>query len=187
MILTAELPSRKKWTVTECDAMERCGILPRKYELIDGEVIEKAPANPPHVVVVQILAIWLEMLFGRAFIREEKAVLLPGEGNRPEPDVSVTHEGMRAYQDHLPGPSDLVLVAEVSDSTLEYDLTTKSLMYAKAGITEYWVLDISGRRLTSFRDPSETGYQTRRELSENEQAETLAHPGITTLVSELLP
>lgn len=187
MLPIAEPPSRKKWTVAECEAMERFGLLTRRYELIDGEIIEKMPENPPHILALMLLSQWLVSLFGYLWVRQEKPILLPGETMRPEPDAAVTREPATAYRDRQPGPVDLLLVAEVSDSTLDYDSKTKALLYAKAGIREYWLLDIAGRRLLVHRTPSPTGFLSITIFVETASVETEAKPGLSILVSELLP
>ena len=94
---------------------------------------------------------------------------------------------MTAYLNNNPGPNDLLLIGEVSDSTLSYDLRTKVDLYGIAGILEYWVLDVAGRRLTIHRLPSPEGYREVRLYTENEQVATLSHPYSPVLVASLLP
>jgi Uma2 family endonuclease len=102
------------------------------------------------------------------------------------PDVAVTQEGYRAYKQN-PLPSDLLLVAEVSDSSLKPDLATKANVYARAGITEYWVVDVEGRRVVTHRKPSETEYNEIIQWDEGEQIAPLANPTAFIAVSELFP
>src|SRR5579862_1361958 len=115
--------------------------------------------NPPHVVTVTLLAAWLQTLFGLLHVRTQVPITLPGISHKPEPDIAVTREPVTAYLSGHPAPDDLLLVAEASDSTLAYDLENKGPLYANAGIAEYWVLDIVGRRLIVHRDPAASGYQ----------------------------
>ena len=130
----SDVPRPRRWTVNECQQMERIGLLSGHYELIYGEIYEQMPTNPPHILTVMLLAQWLSAIFGQMRVRQEKPVLLPGEDRRPQPDVAVTREEATAYPDRLPGPDDLLLVAEVSDSILSFDLTMKARLYAQAGI-----------------------------------------------------
>ena len=67
--------------------------------------------------------------------------------NEPEPDLAVTREDTTVYADRHPGPADLHLVVEVSDTTLRTDLDFKAGLYARAGIPEYWALDLASRRI----------------------------------------
>ncbi len=107
--------------------------------------------------------------------------------NNPIPDVSVTRQEVMAYAARFPGPDDLILVAEVSDSSLAYDLGPKVLLYAKASIPEYWVLDIAGRRLLVHRQPGQNGYADIQVYAEGEEAATHSHSEAKVRVSDLLP
>jgi Uma2 family endonuclease len=113
--------------------------------------------------------------------------VLPGASHKPEPDVAVTREPITAYVTGHPGPDDLLLVAEASDSTLTYDLENKGPLYADAGIAEYWVIDLVGRRLIVHREPSATGYQIVTRYGEAQSVSPLAHPEASVIVSTLLP
>lgn len=183
----SDVPRPRRWTVDECQQMERIGILSGHYELIYGTIYEKMPTNPPHILAVMLLARWLSAIFGQMRVRQEKPVLLPGEDRRPQPDVAVTREEATAYPDRLPGPDDLLLVAEVSDSTLPFDLATKARLYAQAGTAEYWALDLSGRCLHLHRTPKAEGYAEVRVCQAAEQIATSARPDISVSVEALLP
>lgn len=178
---------RKKWTVEEFDRLSEAGFLPERCELIEGEIIEKMTPNPPHVISVTLLAVWLQTLFGLLYVRTQAPITLPGISHKPEPDVAVTRAPTTAYLLGHPAPDDLSLVAEVSDATLAYDLDVKARLYASAGITEYWALDIVGRRLIVHREPATTGYQVVTAYGEEKSVSPLTRPETTTVVSTLLP
>jgi len=185
-----EIPHRKRWTREECRHLRAAGFLPGHYELIDGEIIEKMPKNPPHRIALMLLAAWLESLFGRFCVQTQDPIVLPVPDNNstePEPDVAVTRAPTMTYQDDNPGPEDLLLVGEVSDTTLAYDLRSKAALYAAAGIPEYWVLDVTGRRLCVHRRPAADGYREVRIYGEAEEVSPLARPDTAVLVASLLP
>jgi Uma2 family endonuclease len=185
-----EVPHRKRWTRQECQQLRDAGFLPGRYELIDGEILEKMPKKPPHVIALMLLAAWMEGLFGRYFVRTQDPVVIPVPdefSSEPEPDIAVTRAPTTAYLTNNPGPEDLLLVGEVSDSTLAYDLRIKANLYGAAGIPEYWVLDVAGRRLNVHRLPSPEGYREVRLYTENEQVATLSRPDDPILVASLLP
>ncbi len=75
-----------------------------------------------------------------------------------------------------PRPEDLELVVEVSDTSLAFDLTTKAVLYARAGIQEYWVLDIQGCRVMVHREPVAGRYRAIVAYGENESVAPLAAP-----------
>jgi Uma2 family endonuclease len=185
-----EIPHRKRWTREECRHLRAAGFLPGRYELIDGEIIEKMLKNPPHRIALMLLAAWLESLFGRFFVQTQDPIVLPVPDNNstePEPDVAVTRAPTMTYQNDHPRPEDLLLVGEVSDTTLGYDLRNKAVLYAAAGIPDYWVLDVTGRRLYVHRRPASDGYREVRIYSETEEVSPLARPETSVLVASLLP
>jgi len=184
------IPPRKRWTREEYRRLQEAGFLPGRYELIDGEIREKMTKNPPHCIALALLAVWLESLFGRLFVRTQDPIVLPapdGDSSEPEPDVVVTVAPTTRYQSDHPGPQDLLLAAEVSDSTLDYDLNTKARLYAAAGIADYWVLNVSGRQITVHRQPAAEGYREVRTLGETEEISPLFRPEARVAVSSLLP
>src|SRR5947209_7069527 len=94
--------------------------------------------------------------FGERFVHPESPIDVAPEDNptnEPEPDLIVLNRDLSNFSSANPRPQDLHLVVEVSDTTLNFDLTIKTALYARAGIVEYWVLDVSGRRLIVHRDP----------------------------------
>jgi Uma2 family endonuclease len=88
--------------------------------------------------------------------------------SEPEPDAAVVRGGLRDYPDRHPGASDVILVVEVADASLERDQTLKKRIYAKAGIPVYWIVNLLERRLEVHRDPSgpseSPGYRTHEDL-----------------------
>ena len=106
--------------------------------------------KPPHAVVITLLLQWLVQGFDIRFVRMQSTINVDeatGYTNEPEPDAVVTVKSMLHYLTHHPTPAELHLVVEVSDTTLNFDLTTKADLYARAAIADYWVLDVNGRRI----------------------------------------
>jgi Uma2 family endonuclease len=166
------------------------GFLPGRYELMDGEIIEKMSKNRPHVVALVLLAVWLDRIFGSYFVQRQDPIIIPipdDFSTEPEPDIAVTKAPASAYASDSPGAEDVLFIAEVSDTTLTYDLGYKANLYAAAGIPEYWVLDVVGRRMHVHRLPSEMGYREITIHGENEQVATLARPEDSVSVSAMLP
>jgi len=102
----------------------------------------------------------------------------PGDNptNEPVPDLIVLNRASSTIVSGNAHPEDLNLVVEVSDTTLAFDLTTKAALYARAGIVEYWVLDISRRRLIVHRNPASGIYAEVTVYSEDESIAPLAAP-----------
>jgi len=165
-------------------------LLQGRFELIDGEIISKMGQKPAHRLVMMIITRLLMHLFGEEYIQCQSTIDIgdiDAEINEPEPDVAVTVDPNSGYSDRHPGPADLLLVVEVSDTTLRFDLRNKAELYAHAGIKEYWVADIIGRRLVVHRQPTAQGYDEVLEFMEEETITPHARPEADVRVRDLLP
>jgi Uma2 family endonuclease len=185
------IPPRKRWTRAECAQLASAGILDYEYlELIEGELIDKMGKHRPHIVGLAKIADWLRRVFGQDRVNSEAAIdVAPADNpiNEPEPDVIVFQRAGGAYEYSIPQSADLTLVVEVSDSTLRFDLTVKAALYTRAGIVDYWVLDINGRRLIVHRDPTPAGYGSVVAYGESESVSPLTAPDRELLVSAIFP
>ena len=184
------IPPHKLWTRYKCSLLERSGFDLERVELIEGELIPKMPKSPPHTRALRSLMRWFENLFGPDFILPESSINLRPEDNptsEPEPDVIVlTVPFLDLAPSALPCPHELRLVAEISCSTLAFDLTAKARLYARSGIVEYWVLDVEGRRMIVHRNPEGDGFRSVLAYGEHEYVSTLAAPSNEVRVGEFL-
>jgi Uma2 family endonuclease len=101
----------------------------------------------------------------------------------PEPDLAWAIR--RDYSNRRPEPQDVLLVIEVSDSSLSYDRKTKAALYAEAGIADYWIVNVAARRVEVFRDPSGNRYESIVAYGPGEPVRPLAFPGLSLSVSRL--
>jgi Uma2 family endonuclease len=183
-------PNRLRWTRRQCAAIRDAGILTGRYELIDGEVISKMGQKPPHVYVLQLLLDWLTGVFGGRFVRGQATIDLSEvspDYDEPESDALVTSQPAEAYLARHPAPADLLLVVEVSDTTVRFDRGKKAALYARAGIRDYWVVDIPARQVFVHRQPALDGYGETTVYRATEMVATLARPDAPIRVEELLP
>ena len=129
-----------------------------RIELIDGEMVDMAPIGVDHAATVNGFTKALVMACGdRAIVSVQNPVRLD-QWNEPQPDFAVS----RVRADHRtrhPGPSDILLLVEVSDSTLRFDRTVKLPLYARCGIPEVWIVDMQRRVLEAHRRPVDGAYQ----------------------------
>ncbi len=134
-------------------------------ELVNGELIDRMGKRPPHVFWKTVLRDWLTAQFGAEYVRSEDPIDVGPEDNptsEPEPDLSVTYEPIRVTRGINPKPENLRLVVEISDATYDFDTKVKAALYARAGIVEYWVVDVrtvDTPRLIVHLDPSEGWYR----------------------------
>ena len=181
---------RIRWTRRDCERLEKAGVLPERYELIDGEIISKMGAKPPHSSVITLFARWLMLVFGFDFIRNQMPLPIPGilgKTNEPLPDIAVTVAPFTEYFTRNPTPAEIVLLIEVSDSTLRMDKTAKALLYARAGIREYWIANVAKREIICHRRPKQAGYIDIVTLRFDEMAAPQDRPDDSIRVSDLFP
>ncbi len=156
-------PPRKRWTRTECVALEESGIWDQqRLELVQGELITKIGKKRPHVNTLTRLQGWLAQVFGLTFVNPGAPIDVAPEDNptnEPEPDIIVLRKDLSRFASN-PRPEDVLLVVEVADSSRQFDLTVKAQLYARAGIAEYWVADITTRRIYVHRDPGSAKYSS---------------------------
>ena len=148
-------PSRHLISVDAFHRMGETGILgPReRVELIDGEIIDMSPIGVLHAAIVDVLA----RHFGRradesVFVRCQNPLRLD-DISEPEPDIAILRPRADFYMTAHPGAADVLLVIEVADTSLAYDLGTKVPLYARHGIPEVWVIDAATRHTRVFRRP----------------------------------
>jgi Uma2 family endonuclease len=156
-------PPRKRWTRAECRMLDETGLWEhQRLELIEGDLIDKMGKKRPHVNVMIFVMEWLVGVFGARYITPEAPIDVSPDDNptsEPEPDLAVLAQPCPVYGDANPGPSDLRLIVEISDTTLAFDLGIKARLYARAGIAEYWVVDVTGRRIVVHRAPRDGVYE----------------------------
>ena len=182
-------PNRRRWTRQQCERLVEKGELTGRYELIDGEIISKMGQHSPHTIGLMLTGQWLTSVFGYILVRVQAPIVITsrlGDTNEPEPDLAVTREPSMTYFPRQPGPAEVRLIAEISDSSLRFDLKTKALLYARVGIPEYLVLDVAGRQIHRHRAPARSGYREIVVLSENDSLAILDRPE-TIRVGDLLP
>jgi|SRR6478672_6231157 len=174
-------PTRKRWTRAECEALETTGLLDQQnLELVDGELISKMGKNRPHTNALVFVHLWLIRVFGGEFLNPETPIDVRPEDNHtnePQPDIIVLKRPSWEFKKANPQPADLHLVVEVSDTSLGFDLTKKAALYARAGITEYWVLDVAACRLVVHREPIGGRYVSVAVYGDQETVAPLAAPG----------
>ena len=159
-------------------------------ELVAGVLISKSGKKRPHVNALVAVQAWLVRTFGAHFVNPNAPIDVAPEDratNEPEPDLIVLARPSREFRDANPRPADLRLVVEISDSTLGFDLRIKAPLYARAGIAEYWVVDISGRRIIVHRGPREGAYASVEAYHEQEAVQPLASPDAAFPVKDAFP
>ncbi len=142
-------------TIDDYHRMIETGIIHEgeRIELISGQILNMAAKGTRHTVTTTRLLRELLALIGqRAIVHCQEPITMP-DNSEPEPDVTIAKWRDDEYLGSHPVPADIILVIEVADSTLGFDRNTKAPLYASAGISEYWIVNLVDDRLEIYTQP----------------------------------
>jgi Uma2 family endonuclease len=184
----------KRWTRVQYERAIDRGIFheDERLELLDGVLVVKEPQGDRHAVAVDLVALALRRAFGDRWLVRTQVHFASGRLSRPEPDVYVVRGSPRDYLDAAPG--NLTLVVEVSDSRLAFDRGLKGAIYARAGIQDYWIVNLVASEVQVYRDPGRRpptgrgrGYRSIETFRAPSVIAPLAVPTGRIAVADLLP
>ncbi len=183
----------RRWTREEYDRMVDAEVLTTndKVELIEGEIVERAPKTPPRATTITLAGRMLERFINESQHVRNQGPLALSNDSEPEPALALVHDSPRDYGDAHPATA--LLVVEASESTLSFDRTTKARVYARAGIPEYWIINVQARCVEVHRDPvrgappqKEPRYMTLTVYKPGESITPLAMPQQAVAVADLV-
>jgi Uma2 family endonuclease len=185
-------PQPFRWTREDYDRLADVGLFHnRRVQLIDGEIIEMSPHGNSHAMLIPVIYEVLKSAFGAGFTIRPQLPLALGKESAPEPDLAVVRGNPR---EHVVHPNSAVLVVEISDSSLAFDAGMKAALYARAGINEYWIVNLIHSQLDVYRKPVigdkfefGAGYGQRWSLTRDETVSPMAAPKAVIRAGELLP
>src|SRR3954467_8933042 len=156
----AALPmSRQHLTIDEFQGMVEAGVFreDERLELIRGEIVEMAAIGDRHALCVMLTNDLLSDLKPRGIVNPQNPLRLPGQGSIPQPDVVLLRR-RPDFKSRAPHGGDVLLLVEVSDTSLTYDRNVKIPLYAEAGIRETWLADLNSNTILAYRRPTPDGY-----------------------------
>jgi Uma2 family endonuclease len=184
----------RRWTRAEYDRLIERGIFQPEdpIELIGGELMVAEPQSSEHYTAIQKAARAMEAAFGAGWVVRSQGPIALDDESEPEPDVAVVPGSLDDYRDAH--PSRPVLALEVALSQLPTDRGRKGSLYARAGLGDYWVLNLVDRVLEVYREPAVDdaapfgwSYARREVIAPAGRVAPLAAPGATVAVADLLP
>ena len=186
--MSTETINKKLFTVDEYHRMAEVGILPEvgRFELIRGEIIEMTPTGSPHSDRVNRLTYLFVSRLGQSVIVSGQNPVTLNVQSEPMPDLALLKPRPDFYTTAHPSPEDVLLVVEVSDTTVRYDSTVKAALYADAGIPEYWLLDVAEDVLVVRTDPAAGAYRNVHLLHRGEALSPQKLPSISFSIDEIL-
>ena len=182
-------PARRRFTVAEYYAMADAGILTRddRVELLDGDIILMPPIGNWHQSEIDQLTHYLQrQLDARAIVRVQGPTRL-SDVSEPQPDIMLLKWRDDFYRDGHPDSSDVLLLIEVSDTTIDYDRGRKLSAYARAGVQEVWIVSREDRRIEAYTEPSEGAYDNVRHAGPTDAIAPQAFPDVTLEVGQFFP
>ncbi|HET7035945.1 MAG TPA: Uma2 family endonuclease [Thermomicrobiaceae bacterium] len=184
----SQVLTRYRFSVDDFQRMGEAGIFGEddRVELLDGEIVAMNPIGVPHARCVdQLTEITVLALGGGAIVSIQNPIML-GPRDEPQPDVAVLRRVARQHPGH-PLPSDVLLLIEVADRTLAYDRDVKLPRYVRAGIPETWVVDLPGRLITRYSEPTAESYRVATIFRPGEAIPPTTLPALQLALDDILP
>jgi Uma2 family endonuclease len=179
---------KRRFTVDEYYRMAEANILSEddRVELLEGEIIQMTPIGSRHAACVKRLIRFFSQHVGdHALVSAQDPVHLD-EHSEPQPDVAVLRFRPDFYAQAHPRPEEVLLLVEVAETSTEFDRQVKVPLYAQAGISEVWLVDLAGECLTVYVKPSARVYEQVQRFERGETVSPQALPELKLNVSEVL-
>lgn len=185
--MSVMVPERTRISADRYEKMIETGVLTKydRVELIDGDMVNEPRINPPHsAVMARLNELFVLSVADSAMVSPGGSVRL-GNFSVPNPDLMLLKRRADFYSGRRPAAADVLLLVEISDSSLAYDQSTKRALYARHGIVEYWVVDVRGERLYVYGDPTVDGYARTLEGTAADTMSPRALPAVQIKVAAL--
>jgi len=178
---------RRLFTAEQFFQMIATGILTKDdhVELLEGEILEMTPIGLGHAAcTANLLRIFILGIDGRGIVWSSGTIHL-SDRSAPQPDLAVLRPNPRKYRDAYPVPEDVLLLVEISDSSLRRDRELKLPLYASAGIQEYWIVDVQDEMVYVYTSPANLNYTSARIFRRGDFASPAAFPDLAIAVDDI--
>jgi Uma2 family endonuclease len=178
---------RRLFTAEQFFQMIATGILTKHdhVELLEGEILEMTPIGRSHAACrANLIRMFILGIDGRGIVWSPGTIRL-SDRSAPQPDLAVLRPNPRKYRDAYPIPDDVLLLVEISDSSLRRDRELKLPMYARAGIQEYWIVDVQDEVVDVYTSPANLNYASARTFRRGEFISPAAFPDLAIAVDDI--
>jgi len=185
----AVMVRRYRFTVDEYERLAQARVLTQcdRTELLDGEIVEMTSIGDRHAsVVARLTSLFARHLSDRSIVWAQNPLQLRAIRSMSQPDVVLVRPRPDFYSTGKPGADDVLLLVEVMDTSSDTDRSVKLPLYARAGIAEVWLLDLTTDRVEIFRQPTLAGYRAVEALARDERLTPQAFPDLSLTVADLL-
>lgn len=179
---------RKRFSTNEFQEMVKAGILPEEHgwEVIDGFLMDKMSIGDKHAAAVNRLNRMFNHRFSEGLLVSVQNPIHLDDYNDPEPDIALLKFRDDFYVGQAPNPNDVLLLIEVSDSTIEYDREVKKKLYAEFEIQEYWIVNLKDNFVETFSQPKNGSYRLAKILESGENVKSSSISGLELSANEVL-
>jgi Uma2 family endonuclease len=180
--------TRMLFTTERFERMVEAGVLgpDDRVELIEGEIVEMSPIGTSRAACVKrLIRLLTRSLDDRAIVGVQDPLRLPPR-SAPQPDLAVLRPRDDFYESAHPGAGDTLLAIEVADTSVRFDRLVKVPMYARAGVSEVWLVDIPSARVEVYRGPAEGAYTSIEVLESDGVLSLAAFPDVAFAVADIL-
>ena len=181
--------NRHRFSVDAYHRMGETGILhpADRIELIDGEIVEMAPAGSAHIGAVFALNRLLTRAAPEGVTVSVQSPIQMGDRSEPEPDLALLRARPDGYRKPPPpSAADVLLIIEVSDTSLRYDREVKRALYARHQVPEVWIVDLAAAAVEIYRKPEQQTYAEVATRGRSEMLQPFLFPGVRISVSEIV-
>ena len=184
------IATRRRFTVREYERMIEAGILAEddRVELIEGDILTMAPIGPRHAACVRRLNALLmaSPVKDQFVVSIQDPISLPGAASEPQPDIALLVPPLSRYTERHAGAGDVLLLIEVADTSAADDRSRKLPLYALAGISEVWLIDLANLAVECYRSPSSAGYADVRRFGQNDTITPQALPQLAIRADQII-
>lgn len=180
-------PTRTRISTDRYQKMVATGVLTKydRIELIEGEMLDVAPIGRKHAAITSRLHEVFVLAVSRSATIVSGSPINLGEFSEPQPDLMLLKRRADFYGGKIAEAADVLLLTEVSDSSLAFDQSVKWSLYARYGVAEYWIVDVEGKRVVINLEPTATGYAVKREFGAADEVSPQAFPELKIPVGEI--
>lgn len=181
------LPQRKVFTVEDYHKMIDAGVFAGNpnYELIEGEIVKKMTQGDFHIACVNRLTRLFGRFYNDEFILSVQNAVVIGDISEPEPDIALLKFQEDFYASGKADSDDVLLLIEVSDSTVKYDRNVKTRLYAEAGVVEVWIVNLPDQIIEVYSEPKKGKYQTIEKFDKKQTISPKSLPKVNLKVSDI--
>jgi Uma2 family endonuclease len=179
----SKAPRERRFTVEEYHRMGDAGILHEddRVELLDGHLYVMSPIGSEHAACVRRLTrLFIRRTEPDALVSVQNPIRLD-QASEPEPDLALLTPREDDYAARHPRPGEVLLVIEVADSSESFDRNTKHVLYARAGLPEYWVVTLGDNQMHVYRTPEDDQYTTHNTYGPDDEVTIAALPSIAPI------